>query len=117
MYPWLTGSASWYLLTLLSEVFGVKGDLGDLVLEPRLVTDQFDAQGEAVVRTQFAGRDMEIIYRNPRGLDHDSYTIACVSVGGAELQITREGRAVRIGRSTIGRLACDKRHRVVVALE
>jgi cellobiose phosphorylase len=116
MYPWLTGSASWYLLTLLSEVFGVKGDLGDLVLEPRLVAAQFDAQGEAVVRTQFAGRDMEIIYRNPRGLDHDSYTIARVSVTGADLRAIREGRAIRIARNAIAGLAPQKRHRVVVTL-
>ena len=38
MYPYLTGSASWYLLTLVTEVFGVKGELGDLALEPKLVT-------------------------------------------------------------------------------
>ena len=48
MYPWLTGSASWYLLTLLTEVFGVKGDLGDLILEPKLVAAQFDSQGDAI---------------------------------------------------------------------
>ena len=52
MYPWLTGSASWYLLTLLTEVFGVKGDLGDLVLEPKLVAAQFDSQGDATIRTR-----------------------------------------------------------------
>ena len=66
MYPWLTGSASWYLLTLLTEVFGVKGDLGDLVLEPKLVAAQFDSQGDASIRTRFAERDLEIVYHNPR---------------------------------------------------
>ncbi|MCD4685888.1 MAG: cellobiose phosphorylase, partial [Anaerolineae bacterium] len=35
MYTYLTGSASWLLLTLTTEVFGVKGDLGDLALEPK----------------------------------------------------------------------------------
>lgn len=42
MYPWLTGSASWYLLTLVTEVFGVKGQLGDLLLQPKLLATQFD---------------------------------------------------------------------------
>ena len=37
MYPWLTGSASWYLLTLVTEAFGVKGQLGDLLLQPKLL--------------------------------------------------------------------------------
>ena len=38
VYPWLTGSASWYLLTMVTQVFGVRGQLGDLVLEPKLTT-------------------------------------------------------------------------------
>ncbi|PKK81137.1 MAG: cellobiose phosphorylase, partial [Thermoplasmata archaeon HGW-Thermoplasmata-2] len=40
MYPYLTGSASWFLLTLLTEVYGVKGRLGDLVLAPRFAASQ-----------------------------------------------------------------------------
>ena len=44
LYPYLTGSASWYLLTLITEVFGVKGTLGDLTLAPKLLAAQFDAQ-------------------------------------------------------------------------
>ena len=32
MYTYLTGSASWYLLTLVTEAFGFRGYLGDLVL-------------------------------------------------------------------------------------
>ena len=36
-YAFLTGSASWLLLTLLTQAFGVRGKLGDLVLEPKLV--------------------------------------------------------------------------------
>ena len=32
MYPYLTGSASWYLLTLAAKVFGVAGKLGNLSL-------------------------------------------------------------------------------------
>ena len=76
LYPWLTGSASWYLLTLLTEVFGVRGDLGDLILAPKLVAAQFDADGEAAVRAQFAGRDLEVVYRNPGRLDTAS-TASC----------------------------------------
>ena len=70
LYPWLTGSASWYLLTLLNEVYGVRGNLGDLVLAPKLVAVQFDDRGEAAVRTQFAGCDLEIVYHNPRRLEY-----------------------------------------------
>ena len=34
LYPYLTGSASWYLLTLLTKAFGVCGHLGDLIVCP-----------------------------------------------------------------------------------
>jgi hypothetical protein len=104
MYPWLTGSASWYLLTLLSEAYGVKGVLGDLVLEPRLLAAQFDAQGLASVRTQFAGRDLVIVYHNPRRLEHGAYGVRRMAAGSAELPAVHEGRAVRIAREVISAL-------------
>ncbi|MGQ9839347.1 MAG: GH36-type glycosyl hydrolase domain-containing protein [Anaerolineae bacterium] len=116
MYPWLTGSASWYLLTLLNEVFGVRGDLGDLLLAPRLVAAQFDEGGEAAVRTQFAGRDLEIVYHNPAGLDYGAYAIHRVSVDGAEVPITRPGPTVRIAREVISGLEPAGVHRVDVEL-
>ena len=31
MYPYLTGAASWYMLTMVTEVFGVSGEYGDLL--------------------------------------------------------------------------------------
>lgn len=42
LYAYLTGAASWYMLTMITEVFGVKGDLGDLVIAPSLLPEQFD---------------------------------------------------------------------------
>jgi cellobiose phosphorylase len=114
MYPWLTGSASWYLLTLLAEVFGVKGDLGDLVLAPKLVAAQFDPDGDATVRTQFAGRDLEIVYHNPRRLDWGDYSI--LSVDSGDLPAAVEGRAIRIARASIVNLPQGTRHRVAVTI-
>ena len=43
MYHYLTGAASWLMLTVLSEIFGVKGAYGDLMIAPKLVAEQFDA--------------------------------------------------------------------------
>ena len=75
MYPYLTGSASWYLLTMLTEVLGVKGQFGDLVLEPKLVPEQFDADGRASVLTLFAGRKLRITYHNPDCLPWGVYSV------------------------------------------
>jgi len=116
MYPWLTGSASWYLLTLLVEVFGVKGDLGDLVLEPKLAAAQFDHRGQAAVRTQFAGRNLEVVYLNPQGLNCGAYAIRRVVVDGVALLVSREGNGVRIPRENITGLDPATMHRLVVEL-
>jgi len=99
MYPWLTGSASWFLLTLLNEVFGVRGDLGDLVLAPKLVASQFDDRGQAAVRTEFAGRDLEIVYHNPSRLENGAYAVQRVVVDGVDLPVAGEGRSVDLQRS------------------
>ncbi len=116
LYPWLTGSASWYLLTLLVEVFGVKGRLGDLCLEPKLVAAQFDARGQAAVRTQFAGRDLEVIYQNPARLDAGEYGIREVTIDGAVVPVTRDGAAACISRGAVERLTPGASHRVAVKL-
>ena len=116
VYPWLTGSASWYLLTLLTEVFGVRGDLGDLVLDPKLASVQFDPNGEASVRTQFAGRQLEIVYRNPRGLDCAAAAIRNLTIDGEDFPLRREGGAALVSRAAIAGLADGRVHQVLVDL-
>jgi cellobiose phosphorylase len=83
MYPFLTGSASWYLLTLLSEVFGVKGCLGDLVLAPRFAAGQSD---KASVSIRFAGKSLEIEYH--RSQSGKSVMIRKVEVNGNAREIS-----------------------------
>jgi cellobiose phosphorylase len=41
LYLYLTGSASWFIYTLLEETLGVKFILGDLVIEPKLIPENF----------------------------------------------------------------------------
>lgn len=89
---------------------------GDLVLAPKLVAAQFDGRGEAAVRTQFAGRDLEIVYHNPARLAYGAYAIRRVTVDGSEAPVTRQGPAVRIARAVIGGLEPAGVHRVDVEL-
>jgi len=121
MYPWLTGSASWFLLTLLNEAFGVRGDLGDLVLAPKLVASQFDDRDEAAVRTQFAGQDLEIIYHNPSRLECGAYAVQRVVLDGVDLPVASQGRyahlgGIRIAREIIAGLQDEGTHRLDVEL-
>ena len=75
-YCYLTGAASWYLLTLITEVFGVRGMWGDLAVCPKLVREQFDAQGEASLSLHFAGKELCIAVKNPGGADYGAYRVA-----------------------------------------
>jgi cellobiose phosphorylase len=81
-YTYLTGSASWYLLTMVTQAFGVRGLRGDLLLAPKLVSEQFDTAGNASLTTLFAGRLITIRYRNPSRLEPESYRIAAITLDG-----------------------------------
>ena len=116
LYPYLTGSASWYLLTLLNEVFGVKGVLGDLAFEPKLVQEQFGEDGAAGVLTLFADRDLEIVYHNPRRLDYGAYAVRRIAVDGDEIPFKHQGNAALVVRQVITALPKQAPHRIDIEL-
>lgn len=116
MYTYLTGSASWYLLTMLTQAFGVRGALGDLVLEPKLVREQFDAGGEAAVLTLFAGQRLHVVYHNPARLDYGEYEIKEIKINGARASFERQGSAAVVSREAIVALGGRRSQRVDVEL-
>lgn len=85
MYHYLTGSASWYLLTLVTEVLGVRGEWGDLVLEPKLVPEQFGAIGRVQAWTSFAGKRLHLTYLNPARKSYGQYRVQSVLLQGKTL--------------------------------
>ena len=84
LYSYLTGSASWLLLTMVMEVFGVKGHYGNLKLEPKLMKEQFDSTGKASLGINFANKKLKIIYINSRMQPVDEYSIKSVIVNGED---------------------------------
>lgn len=75
MYHYLTGSASWFILTEVIEVFGIKGDFGDLVIEPKLIKEQFDNNGLAEIETLVNNKLLKISFVNKNNLDFKEYKI------------------------------------------
>jgi cellobiose phosphorylase len=116
MYPYLTGSASWYLLTMLTQVFGIRGRLGDLILEPKLMPGQFKADGTATALTLFADRRLNVIYHNPAGLDHDKYGIMEIKINGRPVQFGRQDRCAVLPRGVIASLEVAGTHQLEVML-
>ncbi len=61
LYLFLTGSASWYIYTLVEEVLGIKFFLGDLILEPKLLACNFK-QSDIKVSFSFQRKDISVLY-------------------------------------------------------
>lgn len=75
LYHYLTGAASWYLMTLVTEVFGVKGQTGNMVICPKLMKSQFDKNGDAKLKLCFAGKKFDITIQNADLLEYGEYTV------------------------------------------
>jgi cellobiose phosphorylase len=116
MYPYLTGSASWYLLTMITQVFGVRGSRGDLVLDPKLVREQFDADGQAMLSTLFAGKRLDVVYANPDQLDFGAYRVATVRLNGRIVPSQNGQEAAIVPREVLDGLPVGRVHRLDVEL-
>ncbi len=84
MYHYLTGAASWLLLTVLNEMFGIKGVRGDLVLEPKLLECQF-VDGIASACCMFNGLKLNVSFKNPLNLEVGEYSVSEIFVNGMKL--------------------------------
>ena len=85
MYSYLTGSASWYIMTVLTEVFGIKGYFGDLVIEPKLVSAQFKNSTTISAQCYFAEKRITVKFYNPEKLKFNKYQIANVKIEPSEI--------------------------------
>lgn len=117
LYAYLTGSASWLIYLLLTQIYGVRGERGDLVLDPQLARDDFDVRGECAVRLPFAGRPLHIVFRNAARLAPGRYRVESVVCAGRPLAVAgRSGTGVRIARSVVESLPAGRETRFVVTL-
>ncbi len=75
LYHYLTGAASWYMLTMITEVFGVHGEMGTMVIKPKLLKEQFDCNGIAKLSFCFAEKSFQITFVNQEKLTYGEYKI------------------------------------------
>lgn len=114
MYHYLTGAASWFMMTMITEVFGVRGEAGNLILYPKLQACQFNADGIASITAPFAGKSFTVIYKNGTFKDFGDYIIDSASCDGTELSIN-EDAFVSIPRKMLTALS-DDIHTIIVNL-
>lgn len=100
MYHYLTGSASWLLLTLIEEVMGVKRVYGDLLLNPKLLLKEFNTKGEASISTLVNGNIINITYSNKDRLEYGEYSIKGVYINekSVKVNITSKGALIKLNK-------------------
>lgn len=101
VYHYLTGAASWFMMTVITQIFGVRGVLGQLVMEPKLVSEQFDENGEAQISLVFAGKQVHVTYRNAAGKDYGAYRIASATLNGDAIPVDEQGTKAVADRSML----------------
>ena len=114
LYHYLTGSASWLLLTVLTEMFGVKGYYGDLCLEPKLMLEQFDEDSQASAQLEFAERQIKVIFNNKDKKDYEDYKVLGLLLNGETYKLI--GNKAIIKRQDIDKLNKDQLHIIEVEL-
>lgn len=113
LYHYLTGSASWLLLTVLTEMFGIKGKYGDLYFEPKLLLEQFKQDGTATVEFIFADRSFEVTYENSKKMEVTEYQVARIVLDGTHYE-SKEFGCIR--RRDILELSEHRKHFITILL-
>jgi cellobiose phosphorylase len=103
MYSYLTGSASWFVLTILTQAFGVRGKDGDLLIEPKLSAQQFKYASTISVGRIFAGRKIKVNFSNPKKLGFGKYKIITATLASRNL-VLKDRQRLLIERKDILRL-------------
>ena len=123
MYHYLTGAASWYMLTIVTEVFGVRGKAGDLEIVPALMKEQIDDDGKAEITLPFAGKKFHIIIENPQKSEYEDYRIRSAAIDGRNIPLAEmpQGSGRTMVKAVIGKAEIETLsegvHKIEILLE
>jgi hypothetical protein len=74
-------------MTLITEIYGVKGHKGMLMLEPKLSSNYFDSDNKSHISTIFSTYKISVTYHNPDGLSYDNYCIKELKINDVNLDV------------------------------
>ena len=117
MYHYLTGAASWYMLTMITQVFGVRGQQGDLVIAPKLMAEEFDEQHKAEITLYFADRKISVTICNPEQAGYGTYGIKQYRIDESAEKEVCGADQILIPRVQLQELAPEKTHQITVVLQ
>ena len=115
VYHYLTGAASWYMMTVITQAFGIRGENGNLCICPKLLLEQFDKDHMAALSLWFDGREFMIVIKNENDKEYGEYNIDRVTFDGADLPFAF-GNEVTLIRERIKALT-KRVHQVTIYLK
>ena len=116
LYSYLTGAASWYMLTMITAVYGVRGELGNMIIAPALMPEQYNENGEASVSLEFAGHEFDILVHDSDKKMPGETTLVKALCDGEQLCDIGAG-SVKISKSYIDKLSVGERHVIQLYFE
>lgn len=107
LYFYLTGSASWYIYTLIEEVLGLRFYLGDILLNPKLTASNFFKKSNKTIEARFkAGKKAIKLIFIRESQANKAYTIKYALMGNRKIFPSEGGiliknRELKNGETTI----------------
>lgn len=115
LYHYLTGAASWYMMTVVNQMFGIRGCLRELLVESKLLAEQFDEDGFASLTFRFQGMGWHAIFENSERKDYGQYHITRVCLDDKQV-LTQESGSVVLKRELLAKLDTNITHKISVKL-
>ena len=113
MYPYLTGSASWLMMTVVTEVYGIRGSFGDLLIAPKLLREQLGEERRIGISLEFAGVLLNVHYQAKE--EQETYTsVRELYLDGEQIQGNMISRSQLMERCGIGKER--KQHEILVVI-
>lgn len=78
--------------------------MGDLLIEPKLMAEQFDQDRVTSVHTSFADRKLKITFVNEKYLSYGDYAVKNVDVNGEPYALRASESTIRFPREFIENL-------------
>ena len=115
LYHYLTGAASWYMMTVINQMFGARGELGSLIACPKLLAKQFDETGLAAICFKFQGVDWKVEYVNEALKEYGEYKVVGAYLDDVKVESVADDHA-KVDFVDIQSLDKSKRHVLKVVL-
>ncbi len=92
-YMYLTGSSTWIFISLLTQIFGIRGDNGNLLLNPKLSDWFFDKNGNTSIECTFQNQRIRIVYSNNKNKPASQCQILKIMADG---QLLFSGKSFKV---------------------